>query len=184
VGGTKACNTVGAATDSGYPETTFNFAVASLTATRLRGLGARVVLSRSADSAALWGPCVDVRGRLGNSLAGTPTAVKVSIHADGGPASAAGFHVITSPSSPGSRALAREMKESLASSFPVATYVADGTGLDSRTDLATLNHSRIPTVLVELGNMRNDSDAGRMTTASGRTAYAEALVDGILAWAE
>jgi N-acetylmuramoyl-L-alanine amidase len=62
---------------------------------------------------------------------------------------------------------------------PVADYVAGGDGLDARSDLATLNLSDVPTVMVELGNMRNPADAGRMTTAGGRTTYASALVAGI-----
>jgi N-acetylmuramoyl-L-alanine amidase len=33
----------------------------------------------------------------------------------------------------------------------------------------------MPTVLVELGNMRNRADARRMTSASGRATYARGL---------
>ena len=47
--------------------------------------------------------------------------------------------------------------------------------LDVRSDLGTLNLSDVPTVMVELGNMRNARDAHRMTTAGGRATYARAL---------
>ena len=54
----------------------------------------------------------------------------------------------------------------------VANYIAGGDGLDFRSDLGTLNLSDIPTVMVELGNMRNPVDAKRMTSRAGRATYA------------
>ena len=77
---------------------------------------------------------------------------------------------------PSSR-LARAVKASLRrSGVPVATYTAGGDGIDVRSDLGTLNLSDVPTVVVELGNMRNPADARRMTSRRGRTTYADALV--------
>lgn len=63
--------------------------------------------------------------------------------------------------------------------MPVANYTAGGDGLDFRSDLGTLNLSDIPTVMVELGNMRNPGDAHRMTTASGRATYARGLAAAV-----
>ncbi len=63
----------------------------------------------------------------------------------------------------------------------MANYIAGGDGLDRRSDLATLNLSRIPTVLVELGNMRSARDARVMSSRSGRIRYADALVAAIRA---
>ena len=40
----------------------------------------------------------------------------------------------------------------------------------------------VPVVMVELGNMKNASDARRMTSPSGRTQYARGLVAGIRAY--
>jgi len=57
----------------------------------------------------------------------------------------------------------------------VANYIAGGDGLDPRTDLGTLNLSDIPTVMVELGNMRDSGDASVMTSATGQARYARAL---------
>ena len=54
----------------------------------------------------------------------------------------------------------------------VANYIAGGDGLDYRSDLGTINLSNMPTVMVELGNMRNPSDARRMTSRAGRATYA------------
>ena len=41
-----------------------------------------------------------------------------------------------------------------------------------------------PAVLVELGNMRNEQDAARMTTGGGRDMYAQAVTNGVVAFLE
>ncbi len=66
--------------------------------------------------------------------------------------------------------------------FAVANYIAGGDGLDVRSDLGTLNLSDVPTVMVELGNMRNGAEARVMTSARGRTRYARGLVSGVRAF--
>lgn len=181
----KACNTTGTATNRGFPEATFVWRVALLTRARLQDLGARVVLTRRSNREDRWGPCVDVRGRAGNAI---PADLKISIHGDGSyVAGARGFHVIA----PTDRApwthdiyvpslrLAGTVRSALiAQGIPVANYIAGGDGLDLRWDLATLNLSDIPTVMVELGNMRNPQDAALMTTPAGRARYADALTAG------
>ena len=185
-GFTKPCNTTGTATDGGYPEATLNWQVSQRVRARLVDLGATVVMTRTSNRLDRWGPCVDVRGRAGNRLAAD---LKVSIHGDGSyVAGARGFHVIAPTARAGwtddiarpSMALARSVRSGLVrSGVPVANYVAGGDGIDVRSDLATLNLSDVPTVMVELGNMRDPRDARRMTTARGRAAYASALVSGV-----
>jgi N-acetylmuramoyl-L-alanine amidase len=69
----------------------------------------------------------------------------------------------------------------VARGFAVSTY-AGRHGIDVRTDLGTLNLSDVPTVMAELGNMRNAGDARRMKSAHGRHKYARALVAGITAF--
>jgi N-acetylmuramoyl-L-alanine amidase len=64
----------------------------------------------------------------------------------------------------------------------VATYVAGGDGLDVRSDLGTLNLSDVPTVMVELGNMRSAAEARVMTSPQGRARYARGLVAGVRAF--
>ena len=59
----------------------------------------------------------------------------------------------------------RALKEGL----PVANYIAGGDGLDFRADLATLNLSDVPTVMVELGNMSNAADAGLLASRAARS---------------
>jgi len=42
-----------------------------------------------------------------------------------------------------------------------------------------LNLAQFPSVLVELGNMKNPADSGLITTPEGRQKYADAVVRGI-----
>ena len=186
-GFSKPCNTTGTSTDGGYPEATFTWQVAQQVTRRLERLGARVIRTRTTNSLRRWGPCVDVRGRAGNRAGAD---LKLSIHGDGSYAAGArGFHVIVPPDRRPwthdivrpSRRLGLEVRRSLRrAGFDYATYTAGGDGLDVRRDLATLNLSDVPTVLVELGNMRSAAEARVMTSRAGRVRYARALVDAVL----
>ena len=176
-GGRKACNTTGTTTDAGYPEATFAWQVAVGVRDRLRRLGATVLMTRTDNSAEDWGPCVDRRGRLGNASAD----LKLSIHGDGSVAGNRGFHVIVATGSAdraSSERYAVPRDALVRAGFSRSNYVGGGSGLDARGDLGTLNWSRIPTVMVELGNMRDPADAARMTSPAGQRAYATALVEG------
>lgn len=185
-GFTKACNSTGTATNGGYPEATFAWKVSRRVARRLRALGATVRLTRHSNRQDRWGPCVDVRGRAGNAI---DADLKLSIHADGSYAAGArGFHVIapadrapwTADIHDSSMRLARAVKGGLlAKRFVVATYTAGGDGLDVRSDLGTLNLSDVPTVMVELGNMRSAAEARVMTSRAGRARYSRGLVAGV-----
>jgi len=185
-GFTKPCNTTGTATRGGYPEATFNWRVSLRLKAELERLGARVLLTRKVNSQKRWGPCVDRRGRAGNRI---KADLKISIHGDGSyKAGARGFHVIaptdrapwTHDIYRPSKRLARLARGSLLKQdVPVANYIAGGDGLDFRSDLGTLNLSDVPTVMVELGNMKNAADARLMTTPRGRAAYASALVRAV-----
>ena len=180
--GWKACNTVGTSTRRGYPEHRFTFAVAMRVKARLEALGATVRLTRSTDTGV--GPCVDVRGRFG---ARVNAALTISIHADGSALSNRGFVVMkpgrvaryTTDILARSSRLATAMRAGLLDAgLPIANYYAVN-GIRSRTDLGTLNMSDVPVVMVELGNMKNASDATRMSAAVGRDRYAAGLVAGI-----
>ena len=126
------------------------------------------------------------RGRAGNRA---DANLKLSIHADGSYARGArGYHVIlaadrrpwTHDIARPSRRLGLDLRRALRSGgFRTATYTAGGDGIDVRADLGTLNLSDIPTVMVELGNMRNRAEARRMVTRRGQAAYAKALVVGV-----
>ena len=182
-GGTKQCNTSGSATDDGYPEHAFTWAVVGLISGSLNQVGVHTQLSRDNDSSA--GPCVDRRAALANAM--RPDAI-VSIHADGGPPSGSGFHVnYSSPPLNNVQAgpavqLAHTMRDALVQAgFHPATYIGSD-GLYGRDDLAGLNLAEYPAVLVELGNMKNADEAARMESLDGRAKYANAVTQGIVAY--
>ncbi len=190
----KACNSTGTSTNAGLAEATFVWRVSQQLRRRLERLGARVVLTRTSNSRQRWGPCVDVRGRAGNHVGrdGRAADLKVSIHADGSYARGArGFHVILPPDRRpwthdihrSSRRLGLDVRRGLrAGGLATANYVAGGDGLDVRADLGTLNLSDIPTVLVELGNMRDPREARRMASRRGQATYARGLLRGVRAF--
>jgi N-acetylmuramoyl-L-alanine amidase len=65
--------------------------------------------------------------------------------------------------------------------FATSTYLGSG-GLMGRDDLAGLNLSQRPAVLVECANMRNPAEAAMVSSTAGRSRYAAAIADGILQW--
>lgn len=179
-GGTKDCQTSGTTTDDGYPEHTFNWETVLRIRQELTALGVRTAMSRGDDSSVA--PCVDARAEMANAL--KPDAI-VSIHADGGPASGRGFHVNYSapPLNPvqagPSVQFAQTMRDQLkAAGFVPATYIGQD-GLYPRADLAGLNLAQYPSVLVELGNMKNAADTALIESPEGRQKYADAVVRGI-----
>jgi len=182
-GGTKPCQTSGTATDDGYPEHSLNWDVTSRIRAELERLGVHTELSRADDTSV--GPCIDARAAAAN--AAHPDAI-VSVHADGGPTSGRGFHVnYSSPAlndaqSGPAVALAGDIRDSLlAAGIPQSSYLG-ADGLYGRADLAGLNLSEYPAVLVELGNMRNAQDAALLESAEGRAQYAAAVTNGIVAY--
>jgi N-acetylmuramoyl-L-alanine amidase len=55
-------------------------------------------------------------------------------------------------------------------------------GLYGRADLAGLNLAQYPSILIEMGNMKNQQEAAAMATPEGRARYASAVVQGINAY--
>lgn len=182
-GGTKDCQASGTSSANGFPEHTFTWDTTLLIRQALTQLGVRTAMSRGNDNA--MGPCVDERAAMANSFA--PNAI-VSIHADGGPANGRGFHVLYS-APPLNQAqagpsvqFARVMRDQLAASgIPPSTYIGTD-GLNPRSDIAGLNLAQYPSILVELGNMKNPVDSALMESPAGRQKYAEAVVRGIAAY--
>jgi N-acetylmuramoyl-L-alanine amidase len=182
----KACDTVGASTNDGYPEAAYTYDVSLRLARVLRGRGARVVLTRNGNAG--WGPCITRRAAIGNAARADAA---ISIHGDGGPVGGRGFHVIYPPSIRGltddialaSHRLALAVRAAFrrGTGEPYSTYVGRD-ALDVRSDLGGLNLSDVPKVFVETANMRNAWDAARIRAASYRQREAVALADGIEAF--
>lgn len=188
VGFTKACNTTGTATNSGYPEATYTFDVAARLRTMLQAAGATVVVTRDRNTRDTWGPCIGARGAFGKQQ---HAAFMVQIHADGGPSGGHGFHTIV-PADSGlgstaltwrqSRVLARAMIAGMESGgFGPATYLSSP--LQIRSDQGAMTVSQVPIVTVETLNMRNSGDAAVATSSTGRQRIAKALYLGILRYA-
>ena len=64
-------------------------------------------------------------------------------------------------------------------SMPLSTYDGVG-GFAERGDLAGLNLTTVPKVLIECGNMRNATDAAQITTTAYQQAVARAIEQAIL----
>jgi N-acetylmuramoyl-L-alanine amidase len=185
VGIWKPCNTTGTATNGGFPEATFAWRTSLALKHRLEALGAAVRMTRTTNSLGDWGPCVDVRGRFGEKVGAD---LEISVHGDGAASSTHGFFVIRPGLRRGwtddirvpSRRLARRVRAGLQGArFPVSTSYG-GDGMDVRRDLGTLNAADVPTVMVELGNMRNRGDASCMTSRRCRHRYARGVAAGVL----
>jgi N-acetylmuramoyl-L-alanine amidase len=99
--------------------------------------------------------------------------VAIDIHADGGPPDGRGFAILE-PVADGpndriigaSERFGRDVLERYAALTGMPTSNYDGTGgIVFRDDLAGLNLTTVPEVLIETGNMRNPTDAALLITA-------------------
>ena len=184
--GSKECDTTGTATNDGYPEYEFTMDVANRLEQILVAEGARVVLTRPNNDG--WGPCITERAAIGNDA---HADLAISIHADGGPASGHGFHVLLPASVPGyndgivapSAAFGTTLRDTYAArtDMPTATYIGTA-GLVVRSDLGGLNLSKVPKVFLECGNMRNAEDARRLEDPAFRAVVAESIAEAMTAY--
>lgn len=179
----KGCNTTGTATNAGFPEATFNWRVALRLKRLLEAEGATVEMTRSTNSREDWGPCVWDRAEQANRIGAD---AMISIHADGSSPGHRGFFVLApglvkgwteDVVKPGRRLAASMIEGMTKAGAPASNYVADQ--LMVSTNTTGLNFSNVPTVTVELGNMRNAADARRMSSGSGQKEYASWLLAGL-----
>jgi N-acetylmuramoyl-L-alanine amidase len=179
----ETCDTTGTATDGGFSEAQFNWNVASYLRADLTADGAKVVLTRRSNSGV--GPCVNTRARI---LDRAHVNVAIDIHADGGPPSGRGFAILE-PVADGvndkvigsSDRFAGVLRSQFASGtgMPVSSY--DGVnGLQPRDDLAGLNLTTVPKVLIECGNMRNATDAALLVSSSFQKRAAAAIAAAMI----
>ena len=180
--GTETCDTTGTATDSGYTEAQFNFNVATDLEADLQAEGATVVLTRPDNDGV--GPCVTTRAAIINNA---HADVAIDIHADGGPADGRGFAVLE-PTADGpndgviasSATFAATLRNAFVAGTPMPVSDYDGVdGLQPRNDLAGLNLTTVPKVLIECGNMRNGTDAALLVTPAFQQAAAAAMAQAI-----
>jgi N-acetylmuramoyl-L-alanine amidase len=178
----ETCDTTGTETDGGYSEARFNFNVATYLAADLRAEGAKVVLTRTSNSGV--GPCVTTRAQIINHAHAN---VAIDIHADGGPPGGRGFTVLE-PVADGpnnrvigaSETFAHDLLQTYhtLTGMPLSTYDGVG-GVAPRDDLAGLNLTTVPKVLIECGNMRNATDAALLISTSFQKLTAKAFTQAI-----
>jgi N-acetylmuramoyl-L-alanine amidase len=178
----ETCDTTGTETDGGYTEAQFNWNVAGYLRADLTAEGAKVVLTRHSNDGV--GPCVNTRAR---TIDKAHAKVAIDIHADGGPADGRGFAIlepVTDKTNAKVVAASDRFARVLRSRFlsgtgmPISSY--DGAdGLQPRDDLAGLNLTTVPKVLIECGNMRNATDAKLLVTTSFQKRAAAAIAAAI-----
>ncbi len=179
----ETCDTTGTETAGGYTEAQFNFNVASYLRADLVRDGARVVMTRTSNTGV--GPCVTKRAEIINAAHAN---VAIDIHADGGPVSGRGFTVLEPVADgPNDKVIAAserfgaDVRAALLAdtSMPESDYYGHD-GLIFRDDLAGLNLTTVPKVLVECGNMINPTDAALLTTPAFQRALARAFTAAIV----
>jgi len=178
----EPCDTTGTETAGGYTEAQYNFNVATYLQADLDAEGAQVVMTRPNNEGI--GPCVTTRAAIINNA---NADVAVDIHADGGPVTGRGFAVLE-PVADGPNDAVIASSASFASilrrtfltdtGMPVSDY--DGVdGLQPRNNLAGLNLTTAPKVLIECGNMQNPTDAAILVTPAFQQAAAAAMAQAI-----
>jgi N-acetylmuramoyl-L-alanine amidase len=181
----ETCDTTGTQTASGYTEAQFNFNVATDLQTDLIADGAQVVMTRHSNNGV--GPCVTTRAQIINQAHAN---VAIDIHADGGPASGRGFTVLE-PVADGpndqvisaSGAFGSDVRAAMLADtpMPASDYYGQG-GIIERDDLAGLNLTTVPKILIECGNMPNATDAALLTSQDFQRLLASALTAAIVAF--
>jgi N-acetylmuramoyl-L-alanine amidase len=178
----EACDTTGTATDGGYTEARFNFDVATYLRRDLEREGAKVVMTRRTNTGV--GPCITRRARI---LDRAHADVAIDIHADGGPAGGRGVAILTPvPDGPNDKVIASSRRfghillgrYTKLTGIPISNYDGSG-GFAPRGDLAGLNLTTVPKVLIECVNMRNAVDAARLVKPSFQRLAARSMADAI-----
>ena len=179
----ETCDTTGTETDAGYTEALFTFRVAGFLRADLIKDGARVVMTRTSNNGV--GPCVDRRAKI---IDAAHANVAIDIHGDGGPASGRGFAILE-PVRDGpnnsvigsSGRFGADLRAAFLAGTPMPVSSYDGVnGINYRDDLAGLNLTTVPKVLIECGNMRNATDARLLTATWFQQAAARAMAAAIV----
>ena len=181
----ETCDTAGTETTSGYTEALFNFHVASHLRDSLVAAGATVVMTRKTNGGV--GPCVNHRAEIINAA---HADVAIDIHADGGPTWGRGFTVLEPVADGPNDKVIRDsvrfgasVRSALLAStrMPQSDYYGHN-GVIFRNDLAGLNLTTVPKVLVECGNMPNAADAALLASRSFQREIADAFTSAIVSF--
>jgi N-acetylmuramoyl-L-alanine amidase len=178
----EACDTTGTETNAGYTEARFNFNVAMYLRAALIARGAKVVMTRKTNHGV--GPCIDRRAEILNKA---HADVAIDIHADGGPAGGRGVAILTPVADgPNDKVIAASKRfgrillgrYTKLTGIPISNYDGSG-GFSPRGDLAGLNLTTVPKVLIECVNMRNAADAARLVKPAFQRQAARSMAAAI-----
>jgi N-acetylmuramoyl-L-alanine amidase len=181
----EACDTTGTETNGGYTEARFNFDVAMYLRAFLVREGAKVVMTRRTNHGV--GPCITRRAQILNKARAD---VAIDIHADGGPAGGRGAAILTPVADgPDDKVIASSKRfgrillhrYTKVTGIPVSNYDGSG-GFAPRNNLAGLNLTTVPKVLIEAVNMRNAADAARLVKPSFQRLAAKSMAEAITAF--
>jgi N-acetylmuramoyl-L-alanine amidase len=179
----EGCDTTGTQTAGGYTEARFNWNVAGYLRADLLKLGARVVMTRTSNRGI--GPCVNTRAQI---LDRARADVSIDIHADYGPSAGRGFTILEPVADgPNNKVInptlrfGRDVHATMLrfTQMRVSDYYGHD-GYISRDDLAGLNLTTMPKVLIECGNMNNASDAALLVRPGVQKMIAAALAAAII----
>jgi N-acetylmuramoyl-L-alanine amidase len=178
----ETCDTTGTSTNGGYTEPRFTWRMATFLRKDLRAEGARVVETRHNNHGV--GPCVNRRPQI---IKRGGSDVGIDIHGDGGPAAGRGFAVLEPVRDRANRHVVKSsarlghiLRHHILSGTSMPTSSYDGRrGIKHRDDLAGLNLTKVPLVLIECGNMRNAHDARLMTSPRFQKRLARAFAAAI-----
>lgn len=187
-GMTLPCDTSGTRSRTGLTEAELNLEIAERVRQILQSWGATVQMTRETNDGS--GPCVDERVRRANEA---HADAAISIHADGVTSmDAHGFHVIVPELIPGQRQvvvdesgrLGRALRDAYraATGLPTANYVGVD-GINPRADLANMNLTTVPRVLIEMGVLNappgGKDDLAVLGTEAGRQNAARGIANGL-----
>jgi N-acetylmuramoyl-L-alanine amidase len=133
------------------------------------------------------GPCVTTRAQI---IDRGKVDVAIDIHADGGPPGGRGFTVLVPVRDfenakviDSSRRFALDVRSAFQRRTVMPQSDYDGVdGIQPRDDLAGLNLTTVPKVLIECGNMRNATDAALLVTEAFQRQVADALEAAIVSF--
>ena len=190
-GMTLPCDTSGTSSRTGLAESQVNLDVADAVQQILEGWGATVQMTRDSNDGS--GPCVDARVEMANAA---HADAAVSIHADGVTSTDDhGFHVIVPELIVGqsqsvvddSVRLGTDVRDAYraATGLPTANYVGVD-GINPRADLANMNLTTLPRVLIEMGVLGapagGSDDLAVLGSETGRENAARGIANGIAAF--
>ena len=130
------------------------------------------------------GPCITRRAKILNKARAD---VAIDIHADGGPAEGRGVAILTPVADgPNDHVIASSKRFgrillkrfTLLTGIPISNYDGSG-GFAPRDNLAGLNLTTVPKVLIECVNMRNATDASRLVKPSFQRLAAKSMAEAI-----